>query len=232
MTIVERCNQLRQDIEGRNVLRKAHSEAAVYRIRSGELREISGTLRNEFARIAVLQKLHIPISKLPVTGTAERALGELRTAIVSNPSESGKDYQRFKRSLDKVAKDSGSAIDTALESVKRDIPSIDESFLKQVELVPGYAQRVEGIRRERSALQMGTDLRSKTASELEAFLNKRDELRRLADELDPNEFPKEVLEFFKAARRPGGAPLERLTDEVREWLGQRDQLKNVRVSVI
>ena len=232
MTIVERCNQLRQDIESRNTLRKAHNEAAAYRNRSEELREISGMLRSDFARIAVLKKALGSIQKLPVTSTAQQVLGELRATLVSDPAESGKDYGRFKRSLDKVVKDSGSAIDTALDSVKRDLPSIEESFLRQVELVPGHAEQVARIRRERSLLQDGTDLRSKTAAELEVFLNRRDELRKLADELDPGEFPKEVLEFFRAARRQGGAPLDKLTDEVRQWLSQRDQLKNVRVSVI
>lgn len=232
MTIVERSNQLHQQIDEHNILRKAHSDAAAYRNRSDELRQIANTLRGDFARIAVLKKTLGKIQKLPATSTAEEVLSEFRSSLMSTPAESGKDYGRFKRALDKVAKDANAAIDAALEGVKRDLPTIEESFLKQVELVSGYAEQVTRIRQERSLLLDGSDLRSKTAAELEIFLSKRDELRRLADKLDPEEFPKEVLEFFKAARRQGGAPLEKLTESVREWLTQRDQLKNVRVSVI
>ena len=232
MSIVERCEGLRKRIEERNALRKAHSDAAAYRNRSDELRQIANSLDGDFARIAVLKKALGQIQKPPVASAAEEVLNDFRSSLASNPTESGKDYGRLKRSLDKLARDASAAIDTALESVKRDLPTIEESFLKQVELVPGYAEQVARIRQERTSLLEGSDLRAKTADELETFLNKRQELRRLADKLDPEEFPKEVLDFFKAARKQGGAPLDKLTESVREWLAARDQLKNVRVSVI
>ena len=41
----------------------------------------------------------------------------------------------------------------------------------------------------------------------------------------------EVLEFFRAGRQ-GGAPLEKLTASVRQWLADRDLLKSVRVTVV
>jgi hypothetical protein len=69
-----------------------------------------------------------------------------------------------------------------------------------------------------------------TAPELEEFLDRRDALKQLADQLNPEEFPKEVLEFFKAARR-GGAPLEKFTSSVQEWLSQQDLLTSVRIVI-
>jgi hypothetical protein len=55
-------------------------------------------------------------------------------------------------------------------------------------------------------------------------------VKTLADRLNPDEFPKEVREFFSAMRR-GGAPLEKFTETVRQWLSDRDQLKNVRITL-
>ena len=87
------------------------------------------------------------------------------------------------------------------------------------------------IRQQRDALLNGNDPRL-SAEALEQFLDHREALRKLADDLTPDEFPNEVLEFFKAGRHGGGAPLEKLTPSVRQWLSDRDLLKYVRVRVV
>ena len=130
-----------------------------------------------------------------------------------------------------MAKEVSTSKSKALELVNRDLPAIEESFLRQVEQIPGYVEQVANIRQRRDALLRNLDLQSMNAPSLAEFLDKRDQLRDLADQLKPDEFPKEVLEFFRATRQ-GGAPLEKFTSAVREWLEQRGQLKNVRVTMI
>jgi hypothetical protein len=70
-----------------------------------------------------------------------------------------------------------------------------------------------------------------SADALKEFLNRREALKKLADDLKPDEFPEDVLAFFRAGRH-GGAPLDKLTVPVKQWLADRDLLKNVRVIVI
>ncbi len=230
MTLPERCRNVGAQINRRNDLRRAHHDAKAFRERTSEFLGIRSAVSLEFAKAQVLKKKKVTLGKTPVVAVALGLLKDCKTALETNPTESSKDFGPLKRSLEKVRRDLSSAVEKALESVNRDLPSIDESFLKLVELIPGYSTRVALIREERDRLHRGTDLKSKNAEELEQFLDKRDALRELADQLDPAEFPEEVLEFFKAARR-GGAPLEKFTDSVQEWLSQRGLLKNVRVVI-
>lgn len=231
MTLPERCQNLRAQIERRNELRRAHHDAKAFRERTSEFLEIRSALSLDFARAQVLKKKTVALGKMPGVAVALRLLKECETGLETNPTESSKDFGLLKRSLEKCRKDLSSAVEQALDSLNRDLPSIDESFLKLVELVPGYATRVARIREERDRLGRGTDFKSKNAQELEEFLDRRDALRELADQLDPTEFPEDVLDFFRAARRGGGAPLEKFTDNVQQWLSERGLLKTVRVVI-
>jgi hypothetical protein len=230
MTLPERCRNVRAQIDQRNELRRAHHEAQAFRERAGELLGIRTQIASELAKVLVLKKKSVTIGKAPAVAVTLGLLEECKSQLKTNPTESGKDFGRLKRSVEKVRKDLVSATESGLESVNRDLPSIEESFLKLVELIPGYLGRVARIREERDRLHRGTNLKSMSAQELEEFLDRRDALRQLADQLNPTEFPKDVLEFFKAARR-GGAPLGTLTPSVQEWLSQRDLLSRVRVVI-
>jgi len=230
MTLPERCRNLRAQIDQRNELRRAHHEAKAFRERTSELLGLRTQVSSDLAKLLVLKKKSVAIGKVPaVTGTLG-LFEECKRGLAANPNETGRDFGLLKRSVDKVRKGLESAIESALGSVNRDLPSIEESFLKLVELIPGYLTRVARIREERDRLHRGTNLESMTAQELEEFLDRRDALKQLADQLNPEEFPKEVLEFFKAARR-GGAPLEKFTSSVQEWLSQQDLLTSVRIVI-
>jgi hypothetical protein len=230
MTLPERCKNVRAQIERRNNLRVAHKGAEAFRARASELVGVRVEVVSELERIVVLRRKGLTVVKPPALTLTLEVLRECESALQTNPTESGKDYGRLKRSIEKVRKEVASTAEKALEAVNRDLPSIEEGFLKQVELIPAYAGQVARIREQRDRLQRGTNLQSMSAAELEQFLDRRNALRVLADQLNPEEFPKEVLDFFKAARH-GGAPLDKFTPTVREWLSQRDQLKNVRVSI-
>jgi hypothetical protein len=172
----------------------------------------------------------VSLAKLSGTTAATDVLRELLIGLAMNATDTGKDYGRLKRSVEKMRKDLSGACEKALGAVNRDLPNIEESFLKQVEAIPAFSEKVARIRQQRDGLLCGQDPSSMSALELAQFLDKRDDLKALADQLNPDEFPKEVLEFFKAARY-GGAPYDKFTVAVREWLKDRDQLKNVRVII-
>jgi hypothetical protein len=232
MTLLDRCQTLRERIEKRESLRLAQKEADGFHERANALEEVWQTLANAMGRVRVLRLKKVAIAKMPDPSTALAVLHEYQQSLSDGSTEAGKDHGRLKRAIDKVGKDVVAAVEKALETVKRDLPTIEEAFLKQVALIPAYASQVDRIRAERDALLARSDPAKMTPDDLATFLDRRDQLRRLADELTPEEFPKEVLDFFKAARQQGGAPLEKLTETVRLWLEQRDQLKSVRVTVV
>jgi len=230
MNLLARCNSIRAQIGKRNDLRRSHKDAEAFRERAGELRAGREAVSAALARVLILRSKGVPVSKLPSSATAKTVLAECRTKLSENPAESGRDYGRLKRSIDKLGKDLLGVAEKAIESVRRDLPSVEEAFLKQVEVIPGYTTQVASIREQRDALLNGNDPHTSPEA-LEQFLDRREALRKLADDLKPDEFPSEVLEFFKAGRH-GGAPLEKLTATVRQWLADRDLLKSVRVIVV
>lgn len=232
MTLLEQSQALHARIENHEALRRAHKEAEGFRDRASVLEDAHRALSSAMGRVRVLRSKGLAIARMPDATAALVALQKYQQSVVDVSTESGQDYGRLKRSVDKVVKDVVTAVETALESVKRDLPTIEEAFLKQVALIPAYAEQVNRIRAERDAVLAGSEPAKMTPDELAAFLDRRDQLRKLADELNPEEFPKEVLEFFKAARQQGGAPFEKLTETVRTWLQERGQLGNVRVTVV
>ena len=231
MTVLNRCANIGLQIQQRNELRRAHREAEAFRKRTSELKAGREVVDDAIARVVVLRTKDVVVGKPPSPDAVMRVLAECQAKLAENPVESGRDCGRLKRSVDKFGKDLLGIAEKALKSVQQDLPTVEEVFLKQVEVIPGYANRVGRIRQQRDALRNGNDPRLSTET-LEQFLDHREALRRLADDLTPDEFPKEVLEFFKAGRHGGGAPLERLTPSVRQWLSDRDLLKYVRVQVV
>lgn len=232
MTLLIECKKLREKIEIHDGLHRAHKDAEAVRDRAENLREMREMLATNLDKLEVLRGKGVAVSRIPDPATVMKLLGEYRRSFSDGSSEGGRDYGRLKRSIANTSKNLEVLVEKALDLVRRDFPSIEEAFLKQVELIPAHKTHVDRIRIERDALLAGTDLLRMKTDELATFLDRRDELRRLADQLDPAEFPKEVIEFFRAARQSSGAPLEKLTEAVRKWLQERDQLKNVRVTVI
>ncbi len=231
MTVLDRCANIGSQIQQRNDLRRAHMDAEVFRELAGELKSIRDVVEDAIERVVVFRTKDVAVAKPPSPDAVMRVLAECQAKLAVKPVESGRDYGRLKRSVDKFGKDLLGIAEKALKSVRQDLPTVEEVFLKQVEVIPGYADRVSRIRQQRDALLNGNDP-CFSAESLEQFLDHREALRRLADDLKPDEFPKEVLEFFKAGRRGGGAPIERLTPSVRQWLSDRDLFKYLRVQVV
>jgi hypothetical protein len=232
MTICVRCTALNQQITRRNSLRLAYKEAEVLRERAGWVRPLREQLNEDADKIRVLQRKGIAVVKPSGATAALDTLRQFEDSVSGNAPESGREFGRLKRAIEKLAESLGSSVNTVLKTVVPDLSSISEPILKQIELLPGRKEQVARIRTKREELFSGrsTSLEAKSSVDLESFLDNLNELRALADELSPQEFPKEVLEFFKAVRQ-GGAPLDKLTESVREWLAARGQLKDLRITI-
>jgi hypothetical protein len=229
MTLTEQCQGTKALIEKRNAGQKAHANSEVFRQRATDLQGIRVGIAANLALVEVLKQHGTKLNKLPPVAAAKSAKEAYATALTADPLASSKEHAQFKRSIQKVSNDVAVVVREVLSSVERELPSSDETFLKQVEVLPQYKATVDEIRRRRQELLGGRSIHDRSPTELDALLSKREQLRELANSLLPEEFPQSVLDFYKVARRKDGAALDALTPEVRDWLAKRKLLQNVRL---
>jgi hypothetical protein len=230
-TVRQRSESLRAGLTQHYALQRGHGAAELIRNRVDELKARGEAIAATLAKAEVLRAKGFNIGKTPVPTKAAEALAACVTQGAAAATDTGRDFGRLKRALDKAQDDVGAIVAKALVDIRRSIPTVDEALLKQIELVPGCAGQVARIREERAGLLGNKDLDALNANDLGRFLDQCDAVRTLADGLDVAGFPKEVLEFYKAVRK-GGAPLDKFTDVVRDWLTKRDQLRHVRITVV
>jgi hypothetical protein len=231
MNILDRCRSIRVDIDRYSKLSRADTEARVFRERATEVRLMYGAIRESLDKRRVFLAKKTLSPKVPALSRQLELIREYRDSIATSGQDSGKAYGLLKRSINRFAADMTASIVATLENLKAEMPSVEEPFLKAVERIPGYEDKVAGIRAKRIVLTGGRATEAMNANDIAAFLDARSQLAALADELRPAEFPQEVLDFFQAVRRGGvrGAPLEQLTEPVRKWLLDHNLLQNVRI---
>jgi hypothetical protein len=229
--VLERCAILHERIQKRDAIRLSYRQTEVFRVRASEVRAAREEFDAAVARLRVLKARELLPRDVPSPERSAAIAQRCLTGLRADPTEIGNDYGHLKRSMEALTNNVLRAVDRRIDDVQRDLPSVDEAFLKQVETVPGFQAKVQSIRLRRQALLDGGDPRQ-SAEALARFLDTRKELRALADDLTPDEFPTEVLEFFRASRQGQGAPLEKFTGVVREWLAARGLTQYVRVTVV
>ncbi len=237
MSISERVRVLHDQLTAYREFGRNAGLAEKFRERATELQLVRAQLDGALARANVLKISSgmsptelAPLRKLPSPTKALESISLVKHKLAEAPLSlnEGRDYATLRQRVGRCAEDTVEAVSKALDAVKAGIPSVDETFLKQVEGIAAYEKRVRDIRAKRDELLAGVELRTADAAGVEAFLKRRAALRGLTDGLDPKEFPEEVLAFFRAVRK-GGATLDAFTDGVRNWLGERDLLKKIRV---
>lgn len=231
MPAIERFASLRDEIARRDTLKRDAKEAEKYVERANEVQALRERLTAAAARIRVLRDYQIEIDRFKDVTSTLTSLQNYLTKLIDTPEDTGRDHGTAKRSFDSLTSDVEEKVEASLRAIIKAIPAVEEVFLRQVELNPQYAARVATIRAAYQALNRSVASAGLSAGDLREFLRKRDELRALADGLNPDDFPQEVLDFFKAAKQ-GGAPLEKFTEAVRQWLEARGQLKSVRLTVV
>lgn len=231
MPVRDRCESIRSGVASYESLRLSAKDAEVLYHRAEELRTLREGVLADLARLDVLKQRGIPVGRLPDVQKCVEWLERCANAVSAGDAKAGSAFGNARRAMGKVAKDTRSAVESALSTLVQALPGVDEAFLKQVETVPSFAKKVADIRARRDELGRGADPSKMSADELLRFLEHRESLRVLASELAPKDFPREVLDFFRAARGRSGASLDQLTDTVREWLAERGQLESIRIRV-
>ena len=231
MTLLERCKELTAGVARRTALKQEAAKAEVFQTRAQDIRGLNEEIRGALAKIQVLRAHQIAIPRAKDVGAALERLSSYQRALAEDAATSGPAHGHAKRSLDSVRKSIMEAAQTALDRVIKEIPGLEEQFLKLVELNPAYRDQVNQIRTIRTELQRTSRQATLEPAALSRFLEQRELLHQHVNRLDPSDFPKEVLAFFKAART-GGATIEKWTDLVRDWLRARDQLGHIRITIV
>ena len=230
MNIFERCRVLRREVEEYEALKRAEHDASVFRDRAKEIADARAALDRAFQKRDVLVSRNLPVRPLPASARAAALIADYR-ATVDTPEEAAKVYTQLKRTLNKLVSDTAQGVTDAIAALGAEMPSVEEPFLKAVEGIPGYEERVHRIRSERAAVTLNAAPQDLGPEQLARFLDARHRLHALAGDLRPAEFPREVLDFFQALRR-GGLPVDRLTDSVRSWLDAHGLLKRLRITLV
>ena len=232
MKALDQSLNLRLRIERYDALKRAYTEAERFRHQADDLRELHQKLSAGRAKRDALVARGIDIDTNANPGRSMQLLETFRKAMSDESSDGGIDFAKLKRSARAIAKRLESSLEKAIKAVKDEFHSFDEAYLQQVELIPGYSETVARIRQQRNALLQGTDPVQMAPATLADFLDRRESLRNLSEEVQPEDFPAEVREFFRATRRQEGAPLEKFTETVRAWLQEKDLLKDIRVRMV
>ncbi len=232
MTVQERCERLRRDVSKHDQIRRAHKDAAAFTARAAELKETKDDFALTLSKIAVLRENNVNTGKQPDPNAALTLLEQCTKEIRGDSEDLGRVFGSLKKSVSALLTKLQGGLSRGIEAVEHELPKVDETFLSQVEQVPGLRAQVASIREKRDRLLKGKSLNEMTASELRDFLQQRDQLKKDANNLDRVDFPKEVLDFFRAARQGDGAPYVKFSSSVEKWLKDRQLLDRIRLRVV
>src|SRR2546428_11342129 len=157
MNIIEACKDARQRIDTLNSVRRNHKDSEAFRERANEIAAFRNSLNDLLQKIDAFREKHITLSKLPSFASSQASLDAYRQKLQDELADSGREYGSLKRSLNALAKQLEVVYQKAIDTIKHDIPTINEAYLKQVELIPGYGDQVARIRAARDRILSGVD---------------------------------------------------------------------------
>jgi hypothetical protein len=231
MTILEVCDEVLTKVKELHSREQAHSDAEKYRTRKDELAPLSVLLNGDLARSRTLHAKGVPLSKFKMPANV-LTIAEEFIATLEDPELGQRNtYGRLRTALKKTSEAVQDAIRDSVDKLESPLGAVEESVLKQLETVPAFKHKIATVRQKKEEYQRTFSQRFRTPNDLDVFLTRRAELLLLADELKHEDLPPEVLKFFRAVRL-NQASIDTLTDTVRAWLAQHDQLKDLRITIV
>lgn len=231
MTVLERCAEVRERLERHTQLKLAIKNAKVFRARADEVRDAANALEVAQKKWRILSESGVSIEPMPDGEALLALVSEFLEKPDQADADAGKDYGRVKQALGRYSKGLSETVGKALSALTKSAPSVDEAFLRRVEAIPKYAATVAKIRQERQTLLAGMTPTEMSPEVLQRFMERRETFRQLLGTLNVEEFPKDVLDFFAAARRDAGAPYAKFTSTVVSWLETQGMIDHVRIKI-
>lgn len=233
MTLIERIETLRQCANGQLTLEEKRAESRRLQPLLSEARKFSEDLGNEVKQIRFLHDQGINISTPDSSIAARKTLSKLRERFAQDPHAEQltrrQDWTRLKEQLQATRNNLASALDAewrrfVKEAYRGDAPN-------------NLANSLAGTESNKRNFQLYLDGYNKLNEYARSRPNERadfDSVRELARQLteiyqrfDFN-VPEDVKRFLKAVA-DGGANLDLLTAEVRDWLQQQNLIGQYRI---
>jgi hypothetical protein len=232
-SILEQCGEVSTRIDALEQREKLQAQAEVIEAHRRELESIKKLLVVVLGRAkTLLEDGCLPADSMPEVGSMRELIAAVRVRLASNPAglASGRDYKKLLTQLEGLHEKTDATV-TEVWAARRDhADPVDARLLERLQHVPGQAATVARIRALLVQLREIGKYPPGDAASLATFDAVAEELGSTWSGLESlGELPEAVVEFFRLARRPEGAPESLWTDEVRTWLEQHDMLGSVRV---
>ena len=231
--IVERVDAIRVEIERLPALREAATNSEAVATRASQLGELAATLHIQTERLRLFRDRGLrpfipperPTELLEATRDHRARFDEDRTAIASDPSDSGFKW-RYRDDLTRLARSVEQALESSwhhhLDSL---VPDDLGERIELLDRVPALRQRVSQARELQGRLETAHATIPGSAGE---FDEGEAVAKGLAETLGSlSEIPDDVREFLLAASSRG-APLGALTPRVRAWLDEHGFVESLR----
>lgn len=222
MSIVEQCNDIKEDLAHLKYLKANHEEASALGADLEKLENLQKQLRQQVNALQLFRHQNVSVTNLPegeITATVVKALAEKfklkpqRQALVQ-----GEEWKNLMTHLPIVASQVGTCVKNAWnEYVKVTFGGEGpETLNARVARTDSNARLLEEYR---TAYAIFMDLTQSVPTEPGGFDVVRGQAKKLADIVNKIDFnvPAEVKKFLDAVRF-SGASLNLLTEEVLTWL--------------
>lgn len=217
--LLQRYDQFRKDLKLNEQLRS----------RNDELKAAADSLEEPAKRVELQrQREWIKESQLPSADVEklQTAIAKIRELLPDEPGKIDTTVNRLVKGCESVVtKADKQTADVWAEVVKRRQPAVDEAELTRCEQFNSESATVEEIRRltRISVTRVPSDL-----EQLHEIEKRWDRLRELIGRLPKGSDNPDVNRFLDAVRK-GGAPLDLLTDSVRQYLEEAGKAKAFRI---
>ncbi|MDA1017798.1 MAG: hypothetical protein O3A00_25490 [Planctomycetota bacterium] len=219
VALLQRYDQFRKDLKLNEQLKS----------RADELKAAADSLEEPAKRVALQREREwIKESQLPSTDVEklQTAIAKIRELIPEDPAKIDTPVNRLVEGCESVADKAARQTEVEwAEVVKRRRPAVDEADLKRCEQFNSESATVEEIRRltRIPVTRVPTDLNA-----LHEIEKRWDQLRTLIGSLPKGSENPDVNRFLDAVRK-GGAPLDLLTESVRQYLEDTGKTKAFRI---
>lgn len=231
-SVTERCADLRAKLQRLQRAKEDEAKTEELERRRSELEDAHSKLAEEVVSAQVLlEHEQLAVTALPDCAKALESCDKVQALMDPDPTAitKGRDYGYLLNRVGKVEEDLRTANERSWRAVVSQHQGVDEAFLRRVEVFPGQADTVRRIRELKHEYDGATRYVPSSEDDYKRFDECYAALQQELANLDPEAFPDDVLRFFRAAQQASGAPLDVLTDGVRDWLEEHGFLDGVRV---
>jgi len=224
MTLIEACQSVNKELNKIEQMRKADKDLQIFKQISESLDDIVTPLAQPLDTLILFRNNGIDVTGLPQE-EAHR-LNEILTSLQKNyhndPSFLSKDktLRDILRSMSTFQYNIRSALGLAwARYTQKHIKYLNDDLLNVLAAVPQFKNAVDSIRVLQGQLRILSDKLPDTEC-FQDFQNMTLKLNQLWKSLKADDLPTEVIGFLRSVGEDG-APLDSLTEEVRQWLRNR-----------